>query len=199
MDEKKVVKRSIYALEIWNTVNPKYFNLVVKINNEGKLQLCATGSLTPGRLPSGVQKGKVPKGVKVFDYDNTITTVLEFADCMNIVNFVNNLDPTDKVDIYRRIPGRFDKSIVLQWNVKDNVIQNAVMYFNMSQNGTETKVMIPFGAKILLEFAKVIESYMNNMPMIKLFCNGIEGEYEKKSFTNTSAPSGNPDVEDSDY
>jgi hypothetical protein len=139
------------------------------------------------------------KGVKVFDYDNTITTVLEFADCMNIVNFVNNLDPTDKVDIYRRIPGRFDKSIVLQWNVKDDVIQNAVMYFNMSQNGVETKVMIPFGVKILLEFAKVIESYMNNMPMIKLFCNGIEGEYEKKSFTNTSAPSGNPDVEDSDY
>ena len=73
MDDKKVIKRSIYALEIWNTVNPKYFNLVVKINNEGKLQLCATGSLTPGRLPTGVQKGKVPKGVKVFDYDNGLS------------------------------------------------------------------------------------------------------------------------------
>lgn len=194
-EDKKEFKRALYPVEIWNTVNPKYFNLVLKISNSGQLILAATPSYTPGKLPAGVQKGRVPKGTKVFNYEKTIVVGLEFADCFNIVNFIENMDPTDKVEIYRKLQGVFDKSVNLQWNVEGKKINNAVMYFNMTESGNDSKVMIPFGMQILSEFSEVIKSYMNNMPMIKLFCNGVEGEYEKKEYKK-SKPSTAVDDED---
>jgi hypothetical protein len=162
-----------YSVDTYEMVFPKYAKLQLKINKAGNLIIGASPSLTPGQMPPGVQGGRVPKGTKVFNYEDQILVSLTFADCLNIVNFAKSKMVTSTVDIFRNST-KFNKKVSFVFAPKDDKpleAKFATIYFSSTATEKkEIKFKLPISLVNLDELAQLVESYINSYQMIKLYC-----------------------------
>lgn len=164
-----------YSVDVHEMVFPKYAKLQLKINKAGNMTLTATPSFTPGKMPEGVKKGGfVEKGARIFNYDNQIIVSLTFTDCLNIIDFVHSKNVAKTVDIFRT-SSRYNKKVNLTYFAdEDNpgTPKFAIFWFNSLENDVEKEIKfkLPLSFANLEEIAKVLESYVQNYAMIKLFC-----------------------------
>lgn len=164
-----------FGFETYEIINPNYAKLVFKLNNAGNLTIEAAPSFTPGVKPEGSQFGKVPKGTRVFDYENKIIVSMSFADCLNIMRMANNPIPDDTIKLYRN-SNRFTKTITISCNQDMNDPER--YYFSMNfdsttVDGINTKIKLPMSSSIFYEFSMVLNSYVNCYHMIKYY-NAVE-------------------------
>ena len=170
-----------YGVDIHEWVFPKYAKITLKINTNGSLSLALAPSFTPGKLPAGVKPGQIPKGMKLFDYDKTIIVGLSFSDCLQIVDYAKIKSPVNEVDIYRN-NNRFNKKIKFTWFPDEENPAKAkfsTIFAQQTIGDTEVKFNIPLSFDNLDEFSTLLTSYINNYPIIKLFCAAEEQAEEK--------------------
>lgn len=169
-----------YGIEFHELVFPKYAKLVFKINKAGHLVLAASPSLTPGKYPPGVRPGVIPKGTKIFDYDNSIIVSLEFSDCLKLLDYIESKSPLVTVDVYRN-SNLYNKKITFNYfplETDPSIAKFASIFFNCTDSdGKEIHFNLPLSFDNLNEMGKIIESYVNNYAMIKLF-TAVEAQNE---------------------
>lgn len=169
-----------YSIDLHEMVFPKYAKLQFKINRAGNLTIAASPSLTPGQLPDGVKGGQIPKGTKVFDYDQQIVVSLILSDCIKIVSFAKNKSIVDAVEIFRN-SAEYNKRVNIAYTPQDDNPTKpkfATIYFQSTDStGKEIKFRLPLSLGSLEEFAEVLQSYVTSFPMVKLFCQaGLQEE-----------------------
>jgi hypothetical protein len=173
-----------YGIDLYEMVFPKYAKLQFKINRAGNLTVVASPSLTPGQLPEGVKGGQVPKGTRVFDYDQQIVVSLIFADCLKLISFAKNKDIKDAVEIFRN-SAQYNKRVNMLWNPQDNdplKVKFASIYFQSTDStGKEIKFKLPLSVASVEELAEIVQSYVTSFSMVKLFCQSSLQEEESES------------------
>lgn len=184
-----------YSIDLHEMVFPKYAKLQLKINRAGNLTLVASPSFTPGVLPEGVKGGQVPKGTRVFDYDQQIVVSLIFADCLKLISFSKNKDIKDAVEIFRN-SAQYNKKVNLVWNPQDDSplkVKFASMYFQSTDSaGKEIKFKLPLSIASIEELAEVVQSYVTSFATVKLYCQADLQEEE------THEHPGEADAQESD-
>lgn len=168
-----------YAIETHHLVFPKYAKMVFKIDQKGNLLVCASPSLTPGKMPPGMQNGQLPKGTKVFDYTKEIQFTLGFDDCLNIAEFstLKQNCAMAAVNIFRK-SATWNKKITFVYtpdDVNPAIAKMATIFFEMSRNNNTTKFYLSLSLKALDEIAEFCKSYAYSMISLKVSC-GIEEE-----------------------
>jgi len=162
-----------YGIDLYEMIFPKYAKLQFKINRVGNLSIIASPSLTPGVLPEGVKGGQIPKGTKIFDYDQQIVVSLNFADCLKLISFAKRKSITDTVEIFRNST-QYNKRVNVVWNSQDDdqlKVKFASFYFqSIDATGKEIKFKLPLSISSIEELAEIIQSYVTCFSMIKLFC-----------------------------
>ena len=178
-----------YSIDMHELIFPKYAKLQFKINKAGNLTIAASPSITPGQMPEGIKPGAVPKGTKIFNYDAQIVTSLTFSDCLAILDFISSANVAKTVDIYRK-SSKYDKKLTFAYTPSETDASKPkflTLYFSSIDNGKENKFKLPLSLASLAEVYKIIDSYVLNFAMIKLFCqadlqnSGISDNYNRDS------------------
>jgi hypothetical protein len=179
-----VINHMKYGIDLYEMVFPKYAKLQFKINRAGNLTVVASPSLTPGVLPEGVKGGQVPKGTRVFDYDQQIVVSLIFADCLKLISFAKSKSVTDTVEIFRN-SAQYNKRVNVVWNPQDNEplkAKFASLYFQSTDaTGKEIKFKLPLSIASVEELAEVVQSYVTSFSMVKLFCQSSLQDEDSES------------------
>ncbi len=117
--------------------------------------------------------GQVPKGTRVFDYDQQIVVSLIFADCLKLISFAKSKSVKDSVEIFRN-SSQYNKRVNIVWNPQENEPLKpkfASIYFQSTDvTGKEIKFKLPLSIASVEELAEVVQSYVTSFSMIKLFC-----------------------------
>ena len=154
-------------------VFPKYAKLQFKVNKVGNMTLTAAPAYTPGKLPTGVKPGQIPKGTKIFDYDSQIVVSLTFQDCLSIVKFAESKNIANSVELFRN-SDKYSKKVTLSYfpDEADALKPKfATFWFNSTESeGKQINFKLPLSLSNLEEIAELIKSYVQNYTMIKLFC-----------------------------
>lgn len=163
-----------YSVSVNEMIFPKYAKIEFKINKVGNLTLSASPSFTPGVLPEGIKPGIIPKGTKIFDFKNSeIVVSLKFEDCLNIIKFNNNRITADKVELYRN-SDFYNKKITIVYFPDENTgkpkFATFWFYYKDLKNGETRNFKLPISLTDFDTFCRIIESYVNNFSMIKLYC-----------------------------
>jgi hypothetical protein len=174
----EVIKYVKYGVEFFEFQNEKWGKIGLKISNIGNLQLVLTPSLTPGIIPQKDPKTKKNiKGIKVYDYSKEVLSTLEFNDCLNIIKMGEELNPNSEPIVLYRNSEKFLKTININWYVPDGENISTSTFFvkfkNLSKKNEEINFKIPVSIETFLKIKTSIQSYINCLPMIKLFTNAI--------------------------
>lgn len=162
-----------YGVDLHSLVYPKWAKIRFKISARGKLILVINPSLTPGKMPEGI-KGMVPKGTKIFDYDETKECLISLSlnECMRIIDFVKAQKIADNVDIIHVLHG--DKKILkFSWGIDASGTINLcnINYIRKSADDSEkSKLYVPVPFDGLREMVTVINSYVSNYLVLKMLC-----------------------------
>lgn len=162
-----------YNADLESYVFPKYAKISFKISKAGSLIFTGAPSFTPGKLPPGISGGRVPKGIKIFDYSKEVTISIGFSDCVKIVKFFENKSPTETVDLFRNTP-TFNKIVKFSWLTDENNVKQVklvnINFVSQEIGQPEKKFYLPISISNFEEMVEVIKSYMNSYGMIKLYC-----------------------------
>ncbi len=172
-----------YGVFVHDMIFPKYGKIEIKINKAGNLSFYCTPSLTPGKMPAGLKPGFVPKGTKIFDYEKTVVFSLTFNDCLDLIDYAKAKNPIIDVTIFRN-SDHFNKRIYFNFfpdETDPSIAKFATIFVQSFQDNNEIKFNIPISFDNLNEIAQVIKSYVNCMPMIKLYC-GVEEQYTAPTY-----------------
>lgn len=171
-----------YSAKIYEWIMPKWGRISLSVGRSGSLLLDAAPSKTPGEFPPGVKAGKVPKGVKMMNYDNKIITTIEANDIMQIRDFYNLKNLEDSRVIMRN-NNLFKKGVSFNWVKSGDVAKVCNIYFNSEEKDKKINFKIPVSLNILNEILVIMESYLHNITMIRLYC---QSQFEKLERTNKS-------------
>jgi len=170
-----------YGVVFHDIVYPKWAKVRFKISAKGKLLIIINPSLTPGKLPEGLKPGMIPKGTKVFDYDDNKECILSLslAECLKIIDFAKNQNSAETVDIIHRQYGD-TKTLAFGWSTTNNgeISICNINYYKKSPDGTEYKTFIPVPYAGLREIVTILNSYVNNYVFVKTFCISESEQFE---------------------
>jgi hypothetical protein len=183
-----------FGVEFHDIVYPKWSKIRFKISSEGKFLFISNPSLTPGKLPEGIQKGKIPKGVKIFDYDKEKECIMSLSlnECLQIVDFAKKQNIVDTVDIIHQLNGE-TKKLSFSWVTGDrgeiNLCNITYTKKTNDDNKENAKIYIPVPFSGIREIAAIMNSYINTYAMIRLFCLSEESSSENTYSSKTRQPS----------
>jgi hypothetical protein len=156
-----------YGVEFHSLIYPKWAKLRFKISSEGKFLFISNPAITPGKLPDNIQKGKVPKGTKIFDYDKNKECImsLSLAECIQIVDFAKLQNIASTVDIIHQLNGE-TKKLTFSWVMGDKGEIN-LCNINYTKRAVEegkedSKIYIPVPFTGIREIVAVMNSYISN-------------------------------------
>lgn len=162
-----------YGVEFHELVYPKWGKIRLRINGKGQLIFIANPSLTPGKMPENLKPGVIPKGTRVFDYDSNKECLLSLSlgECMQIVDFAKTKNAADSVGIVHRYKGDI-KSLQFSWGTNNNgeVTICNINYSKKTPLDENIKMYIPVPFTGLREIVSIINSYIQNYSVIKVYC-----------------------------
>ena len=169
-----------YGIEFDELNYPKWGKIKFKLSDKGKFLIIINPSITPGKMPEGI-KGKVPKGTKVYDYDDDKECIMELSldECVKIIDFAKNQNMAETVALTHQT--YVTKYLNFAWG-SENLCN--INYRKVDDAGNEcNKIYLPVPFDGLRKIIVILNSYINNYVMIKTFClSEILSTNESKTF-----------------